>query len=388
MELKVFDTALEPLGIVDEVISTIWQPTYWAQGAYDDCKILAPVTSNNNELLRKGNIVVLHGEAAEYTDEQGDWRRAMQITYRYITKDENGTEQIEIQGCFIKKWLSKRVLLKNTIITDTCRNIITQLVRDNIGNGAAAARAFAQFEILKQDNLGGDSVDYTTVYGTDLGEAVCDRALSGKLGYDILVNERAKLYGFWLYKGLDLSSGNNDGNTPCIFSRDFDNVTEQDYTESIENVKNVCFCSSAPDENDTIYYLEIDRAELTGIDRDELYIDLSSISWDTQDSAGTTQRISYNKYMELMTTEANTQLDDYGETINFESTINTSKNLQYKTDFNVGDRVTTIEKNWGIRIDARITKISETWQDGKHTLEVTFGDSLPTLLDKIKKVRK
>ena len=150
----------------------------------------------------------------------------------------------------------------------------------------------------------------------------------------------------------------------------------------------MCFCSSAPDENDTIYYLEIDRAELTGIDRDELYIDLSSIRWDTQDSAGTTQRISYNKYMELMTTEANTQLDDYGETINFESTINTSKNLQYKTDFNVGDRVTTIEKNWGIRIDARITKISETWQDGKHTLEVTFGDSLPTLLDKIKKVRK
>ena len=61
MELRVFTRDLEPLGIVDELISTIWQPTYWQQGNYDDCKLLAPVTDNNNNLLVKGNIVVLHG---------------------------------------------------------------------------------------------------------------------------------------------------------------------------------------------------------------------------------------------------------------------------------------------------------------------------------------
>lgn len=387
MELKIFSQTLEPLGVVDEVISTIWQPTYWQQGAFDDCKILAPVTRNNNALLVKGNIVVLHGEPAEYSDERGEWRRAMQITYRYITKDENGTEQIEIQGCFLKKWLSKRVLFSNKIITATNQRIITQLVQENLGSAAENIRQFEQFTILEQQDLGGSAVEYTTVYGTDLGEAVYDRALVGKLGYDILVNERNKLYGFWLYKGADMSSGNTAGNTPCIFSRDFDNVTEQDYTESIENVKNVCLCSSAADENDVVYYLEVDNEHKTGIDRAEFYIDLSSISWETENASGQQQKISYAQYMQLMATEADAQLDDYGESINFESSINTSKNLQYKQDFNVGDIVTTIEKNWGIRIDARITQISETWQDGKHTLTVTFGDSLPTLLDKIKKVR-
>ena len=388
MELKIFSKALEPLGIVDEAISVIWQPTYWAKGAYDDCKILAPVTENNNQLLKKGNIVVLHGEPAEVTNEQGDWRRAMQITYRYITKDENGTEQIEVQGCLLKKWLSKRVLTVNKIISATNQSIINQLVTENMGTGAITARQFERFTMLPQDDLGGDTVEYTTQYGTDVGDAVYDRALSGKLGYDILVNEREKLYGFWLYKGVDMSSGNAQGNTPCIFSRDFDNVTEQDYTESIENIKNVCYASSAADENNTIYYMEVDNEQQTGTDRDEMYIDMSSISWQTQDEQGNSSTIDYNTYMQLMNTEANAQLDDAGETINFESTINTSKNLQYKTDFCVGDIVTTIEKNWGIRIDARITKISETWQDGKHTLEVTFGDSSPTLLDKIKKVRK
>lgn len=388
MELRVYNTALEPLGIVDEAISVIWQPTYWQQGSYDDCKILAPVTSNNNGLLVKGNIVVLHGEAAEYSDDTyGEWRRAMQITYRYITKDENGTEQIETQGCFLKKWLSKRVLYSAELITATNQDIINKLVKSNIGASAEPARQFERFIMLEQDNLDGSSVSYTTEYGASLDEAIYDRALSGKLGYDILVNERNALYGFWLYKGQDMSADNTAGNTPCVFSRDFDNITEQDYTESIENMKNVCLCSSAADENDKVYYIEVDNDKKTGIDRDEFYADMSSISWNVTDESGTEKTLSYSEYAELMTTDANDQLDDYGETISFESTINTSKNLQYKADFTVGDIVTTIEKNWGIRIDARITQISETWQDGKHTLCVTFGDSLPTLLDKIKKVR-
>ncbi len=387
MELRVFTKDLQPLGIVDELITTMWQPTYWQQGSYDDCKLLAPVTSNNNGLLVKGNIVVLHGEAAEYTDANGEWRRAMQITYRHITKDENDTEQIEIQGCFLKKWLAKRVLIVNQITTNTNQNIINELVRENIGSDAESARQFDNFSILQQDDLGGDNVEYKKVYGTSLDEAVYERALSGKLGYDILVNERNMLFGFWLYKGNDMSSDNTDGNTPCIFSRDFDNVTEQDYTESIENMKNVCYCTSAADENDVIYTQEIDNENKTGIDRDEFYEDMSTISWTVKDAQGVESTITLEQYLELMATEANAQLDDYGEVMTFESTINTSKNLQYKSDFNVGDIVTTIERNWGIRIDARITKIGETWQNGKHTLEVTFGESMPTLLDKIKKVR-
>lgn len=387
MELKVFTQALEPLGIVDEAISVIWQPTYWAKGSYDDCKILAPVTDNNNALLVKGNIVVLHGEVAEFSDEQGEWRRAMQITYRYITKDENDTEQIEVQGCFLKKWLAKRVLTTAQIISGTNQAIINHLVNISCGSSAESKRQFEQFSVLAQDDYGGDTIEYTTTYGDDLGDAIYDRALSGKLGYDILVNERYKQYGFWLHKGKDYSSNNTAGNTPCIFSRDFDNVTDQDYTESIENIKNVCYCSSAADENDKIYYLEVDNDKLTGIDRAETYVDMSSLSWTTTDESGEQQTVSYDKYIELMTTDANDRLDDYGETINFESTINTSQNLQYKQDFNVGDIITTIEKKWGIKIDARITKVSETWQDGKHTISITFGDSLPTLLDKIKKVR-
>ena len=38
-------------------------------------------------------------------------------------------------------------------------------------------------------------------------------------------------------------------------------------------------------------------------------------------------------------------------------------------------------------VDARITEVTETYQKGEETIEATFGDSLPTLVDQIRKVR-
>ena len=39
------------------------------------------------------------------------------------------------------------------------------------------------------------------------------------------------------------------GNTPCIFSRDFDNVNEQEYTASIENCGNFIYVQGAADDD-------------------------------------------------------------------------------------------------------------------------------------------
>lgn len=390
MELRIFDRDLEPLGIVDEAISVIWQPSYWDKGDYGDVKILAPITDNNTALLVKGNIIVRHGESAEYTDESGEWRRAMQITYRFISKDINGAEQIEVQGCFLKKWLSKRVLADQLVLTDTNQNIINTIIRQNYLETDNAARKFKRFTMLLQDNLGGGSVEYSAEFGASAEDEIYNRALVGKLGFDILVNERAKLYGFWLYKGKDLTATNKQGNTPCIFSRDFDNVNEQEYTESIENMKNTAYVAGAADADDIQPEIEVwkDGEEAAGIDRDELFIEATDISRTTKDQSGQDVQIPLEQYLQLMATKANGEMESYGERISFVSTISTSKNLKYKKDFTVGDIVTSIEKRWGIKIDARITKINQTSQNGQETLEVTFGESLPTLIEKIKqKVR-
>ncbi len=384
MELRVFDKALEPLGIVDEIASLLWTIKYFDVGTFN---LLAPVTDNNSNLLSMGNIIVKHDGKKEVEDGSGGiWRRAAQIMYVHITKDERGQEQIEAQGIMLSKWLSKRVVTPQLVTTATCQQIINTLVANNCGANATIKRKFTQFTALAQDSYGGSSVDYSNELYVDLGSEVKDVAVSGKLGYDILVNERDKLYGFYLYKGDNLTAGNTAGNPPCIFSRDFDNVNGQEYEDSIESYKNFIYVQGAADEAGAQPVATVDGGNKTGLELDEVFIDASDISR-SYESGGTSVPIPLNTYLAMLRTRGATELENYGERMNFVSTINTASNLRFKEDFNLGDRITCLERSWGLRIDARITEVQEVYQKGREEIQATFGESLPTLVEKIKRVR-
>ena len=314
MELRVFDKTVQPLGAIDELASLLWHTKYFDVGTFS---LLAPITDNNSRLLVEGNLITKHdGKKEVKTADGGVWRRAAQITYVHITKDENGLEQLEAQGYMLSWWLNKRCIYPQIVATGTNQYLINLMVKNNCGSAAGTKRRFPLLTFLAQETIDGVAVEY---------------ANAGKLGYDILLNERERLFGFYLYKGNDLTATNTEGNTPCIFSRDFDNVNEQEYTASIENCGNFIYVQGAADDG--------------------------------------------------------AELENYGKNINFVSTINTNSNLKFKADFDLGDRITCKETKWGIQIDARITEVTETYQKGEETIEATFGDSLPTLVDQIRKVR-
>lgn len=384
MEIRVFDKKIDPLGTIDEMASMIWNTKYFDVGTFS---MLAPITDNNSKLLVEGNIITKHdGKKEVQTEDGGIWRRAAQITYVHITKDENGLEQIEAQGHMLSRWLNKRCICPQIVVTDTNKNIINTMVRNNCGIGAGEKRCFKQFVTLPQDTIEGSVVEYANEVYAKLGQEVKARAQAGKLGYDILVNEREKKYGFYLYKGKDLTAENNDGNTPCIFSRDFDNVNEQEYTASIENCGNFIYVQGAADENGSQPVVTVDGGGEEGLDLEEVFCDAADIARKYK-SGETETVIPINTYLEMLKTRGRAELESYGKTINFVSTINTNSNLKFKSDFDIGDRITCKDKKWGIQIDARITEVTEIYQKGRETIEATFGDSLPTLVEQIKRVR-
>lgn len=384
MELRVFDKRVEPLGAIDELASLIWTTKYFDVGTFS---LLAPITDNNSKLLTEGNIIAKHDGRQEIkTADGGIWRRAAQITYVHITKDENGLEQLEAQGFMLSKWLSKRCIVPQIVATATNQSIINTMVTKNCGSGAGTKRCFPQFIMLPQETVAGSAVEYANEVYADLGQEVKARAQAGKLGYDILINERAKQYGFYLYKGKDLTAKNSGGNTPCIFSRDFDNVNEQEYTASIENCKNFIYVQGAADDNGSQPVTTMDGEGATGLELEEVFCDATDIARKYQ-SGETEVTIPTATYLQMLKTRGATELESYGKNINFVSTINTNSNLKFKRDFDLGDRITCKEDKWGIQIDARITEVTETYQKGEETIEATFGDSLPTLVEQIRKVR-
>ena len=263
---------------------------------------------------------------------------------------------------------------------------VKPMVKNNCGSAAGTKRRFPLLAFLAQETIDGVAVEYANEVYAQLGQEVKARAQAGKLGYDILLNERERLFGFYLYKGNDLTATNTEGNTPCIFSRDFDNVNEQEYTASIENCGNFIYVQGAADDNGSQPVTTVDGEGATGLDLVEVFCDATDIARKYQQGE-TEVTIPLNTYIAMLKTRGGAELENYGKNINFVSTINTNSNLKFKADFDLGDRITCKETKWGIQIDARITEVTETYQKGEETIEATFGDSLPTLVDQIRKVR-
>ena len=385
MDVRVFDKELNALGLIDEMTSLIWTIKYFSVG---EVKLLAPMTENNRELLQVGNILVKHDEYIDYVDEdENTWRRGAEINYARYAKDEKGQEQIEARGSIISSWLNQRVINPQIQLTGTCQQIVNKLIERNIGSGATASRKFPQLVMLAQEDLGGASTEYSNEELKALGDEVRDVCQQGKIGYDLLICERLKQFGFYLYDGKNLTSGNTDGNPPCIFSRDFDNVNEQEYEDDTSNVKNHAFVRGAADSNNKQEVVEVDEDGASGYELMEVLIDASDIQRTAENSQGEQQDIPVATYRAMLATRGNTELAQRIENYTFNSSINIMSNLRYKEDFDLGDRVTCIEKRWGITINSRITELTQTFERGKTLIEATFGESAPTLLDKIKKVR-
>lgn len=385
MDVRIFDKELNPLGVVDEMASLIWTIRYFQVG---EMKLLAPVTANNKELLTVGNIVIKHDEYLDFVDASDKvWRRAAEITFVRYTTDASGQEQIEAQGHLLSSWLNQRVINPQLALNGTCQYVVNTLIAKNIGSSAAVSRRFPQFEMLAQADLGGSSFDYSNEALKALGDEVRDVCQQGKIGYDILVCERDKKYGFYLYAGANLTSGNPDGNAPCIFSRDFDNVNEQEYEDTTDNYKNYAYVRGAADSQNVQEVVTVDGEGASGLALREVLVDASDMTRTAESSSGQSQDIPVTTYRAMLVSRGNTELAAMAENYTFNSSINIRSNLRYKEDFDLGDRVTCLERRWGITINSRITEITQTFESGKTLIEATFGESAPTLLDKIKKVR-
>ena len=91
-----------------------------------------------------------------------------------------------------------------------------------------------------------------------------------------------------------------------------------------------------------------------------------------------------DKYIAMLAAKGASYLQSKIETNSFASTINPNALLKYKVDYDVGDRVTCINRQWGVTRDARITEATETWDSSGPGLSITFGESLPTLSETLK----
>lgn len=364
MELYIFDRELNLINIVDNFKSLIWTRRYYKSGEFE---LHIPLTSENIKYLIKGNIVY-----------KKDDSEAGYIETRQIEVDEEGNEKLKINGKFITNYMNRRINWGQLLFNGKSEVLMRKLVNDNCINPSNINRKIPLFELGTLKNYT-ETIEYQNSYGNIVDELE-SIALTNDLGYRINFSHIDKKIIFEVYKGVNRSV-NQSLIAPCIFSRDFENILNQTYMESNNNYKNTALV--AGEGEGTKRVLVPINNSISGLERYELFVDARDLQKEVDDKV-----LTDTEYKNTLIQRGNEKLAEYKEIKTFESKVNTKGNNVYKVDYDLGDIVTVVDKKWGIMLDTRITEVEEVYEEGKVEINPTFGENVPTILDKIKRMVK
>jgi hypothetical protein len=368
MELRIYDTSLTLLGIIEKITSFIWTRRYWACGEF---KLLVPYTERHIELLKMYRIIMKRGD-----------NEAAQIKYIHIRRNTQGFEEIEVTGRFLTGWIGKRIVRNQIIALSPMPQIIQRIVRENVTHPTNVNRRINNIALEPTTGVTRPTINYATEEYSNALLACEAAAKASFLGFGIFTDARAKTHHFRIYDGLNLTADQQE-NPPCVFSQEFDNVLEQEYTNSVENLRTTAYVGGEDKEGVTRQIVEV-NPQPSGLERDEMFVNATDITQSVRDESGNETLIPLSQYIELLRQRGVTELEYHAETLSFSSKVNTHSNLKYKIDYNLGDRVTCVNRKWGVRINVRITEISEIYQRDTNEINITFGESIPALMDAVR----
>lgn len=362
MEIYVFDKQLNMQGILGSYTSLIWRRKYSKHG---DFELHCALTPENLELLKKSNVIW-----------KNDDEEAGYIQYRNLAMNVDGNEVLVVSGKFLTGYLNRRIIWGMKTLNTTSELAVRELTNENVINPSDVNR---KIDLVSFGEAKGytQEVNIQTSY-VNLLDKVEEIATDAELGIKARLDIQNKKIIFEMYEGLNRTVGQNI-NAPTIFSKEFENVLEQEYTDSSLGYRNVALVAGEGEGSERQL---VTVGTTSGLDRYEMFVDARDLQSKKEDDTV----IPPAEYTEMLESRGQSKLDENKEIETFTSKINLNGNLIYKKDFDLGDKVTCVSKAWGITIDTRITEIEEVYEASGKQVNVIFGDDIPTLLDKLKEV--
>lgn len=363
MELFIFNRKLELLRIFESYYSFRWVRNYHTAGTFE---LHCALNKETLELFKIGNIIWKKG------DIEGAY-----ITHLHMSQSSDGIDTLSIQGNFLTGLLGDRIVWGTETLKTTTELAMRTLVNNNAINPKLTDRKLEMFKLGEEKGYK-DEIDYQVSYNNLLVELE-ELSVSSDIGFRTMLDIYNKKLIFDVYKGVDRTVSQSQ-NAPAIFSREFENVLEQNLTNSTHNYRNIALVAG---EGEGVERKLTTVGGGVGWDRKELFVDARDLQTEKEDGSSITEK----DYIEILKQRGETRLGEYAKLDTFECKLNIHSNMQYKLDFDIGDLVTYISKAWGISIDTRITSIEEIYEPDGFNVYVTVGNPIPTLRDKIKQSR-
>ena len=371
--LTVWTVDIEPIAVIDEIISLSWQNNLNTVGKFT---LNVPLTTDNIQALQVGNLITKN------TYGEGVKKEACIITYRQIAVNKQGIETLQIQGTSILTWLSQRVLTENYNLNDTIEQIARQLVNNEAINPQNPDRIIPKLQLGEFANLPDTTTFFPNSQYPQLLSSLTNVFTGVYYGLRIIMDTQNRVFLFEVYKGVDLTIQSTT-NQPLLFSSEMNNIMSETYTHTNVNFNNVAYVYAqfnAGSNSNTEINKTIIVGNAQGLQRFE-----TSVSGGNPTINGAQFEITENNYQQLLPVVGEQALAQAEVTHNFTGKLNMNAGLTYKKDFNLGDQITAINKEWGLNKNLVITGVTEEYSVQGMQLSLNFGYPLPTILELINK---
>lgn len=339
-------------------VTTLVEPQEcWFELSYFDageCELYCVALSTNLANLLKGNYLKIPNKPYIWV--------ITSLNYTYV----EGVPMIDAKGYEAKWLLTKRVIQTPLELPTSLAQAVYNLVYNNLGAGADAARQIAGFNVEL-------STITTTLSDTqaprgNLLEFILNLLQSYNLG-SIVTYENEELT-FKIIQGQDLSAS-------IRFSQSLDNLLSSSYYTDDSSVGTNALVVSTVDDVD---YLQVYDEGQTGVDRNEILINSNISTEYTPTDATETVKLDLTNdddlalYQSWLQQEGRTGLAEYVEQNEVSSTLDlVNSNYEFENDYYIGDLVGVIDEYFNYNAAARIIKFTFKQDSGGYGEEAEYS---------------
>lgn len=366
MDLLLLDKEFQICGIIDDFSSLVWNRKYYECGSFT----LKLGLGYWEQIKNAQYLYCKDFEETGIIDNNLNYETTIQ-----------GTE-ILISGNFLESKLSYRVInttqnFKNQTTEDIIRSLVSTFCID------AGERSIPNLILGVRKGLGKTRTMQMT--GDNLLNKIYELCKEDELSIHLKYDFENNKIVFEVWQGLDRRDTQNE-NAWAIFSRNFENVLKDNYSINSTKYKNFAYVEGEiSEENGTTkrrVNTTVNRIK-DGEERRELYVDARDLQSEKTDSEGNTTKIPETEYIEMLKERGIEKLNECNKVEVSNFNIDPLSNLEYKKDFNLGDKVVYKNDELSFNIENRIAGITEAYENGNKTIDVTFGEDY-----NLKKIRE
>lgn len=382
--IEIINTNFELLGIITNYESLICIWNYYECGTFE---LTINKNKANTNKLKKDNMLIVNKRDDKIL-----------LIDKVVTDTNKNSKTMKVTGTCIKGITKRRILATNgydRVSEDYAENIQKHylkkhLVESYYDNIRTPERDISWIKIAPTQNRGIKTVWQARL--TNLHDEEKHISEDTGLGWYGYLSRKEKCIYFDSLKGTDRTVNQVENQSTHEFLKDFTheqlqaytheqlqgtirhpyiifsekkkNLLEGKTTDDNSNYKNVGYVAGKGENEDRLIIV---LGDATGFDRREVLIDLNNIEEPDE-----------------LKTEGQKKLDTYKIIQSIEGKVYQIPNMEWEKDFFLGDLV-TLESD-GIYEDKRIIQAKEIYERNNKTVELGFGDKVPSLGEEIKRI--